>query len=261
MTQLSTSIAKNYPMVAQAMGWGALIGQGLSKMAMPMLALSLLDRPLVRIWRGLRFIAIAAGLGLSSLLRMGVQGAASLANAARAAASLGMLGRAGYWGAAVAMLALVASHYKEIAAYASSIAKDTKDWLAGNKAWEDRKKSYEDATERYTDTTRSAPSAAQRGGNRGLDEIFGDYLRGRGVSRQPILNQDNPATHFGGAPNFGRAGAGGMVNSNNKVVNITIGGTTVNVTQSNASPEAIGTAAGSIVGNKVRGALHDGGNP
>jgi hypothetical protein len=56
--------------------------------------------------------------------------------------------------------------------------------------------------------------------------------------------------------------AGPVTNNNQKITNapITIN-QTINVTQTNASPEAIGNAAGSIVGNKVRGALHDGGNP
>lgn len=45
-------------------------------------------------------------------------------------------------------------------------------------------------------------------------------------------------------------------NSNNTST-VHVGGVVVNITQSNADPHAIGAAAASAVGNKVRGALSD----
>lgn len=85
---------------------------------------------------------------------------------------------------------------------------------------------------------------------------WGPSFAGIGQYGVPEAMLQNPAVKSGTAADVKAAPQNITTNSNNTST-VNVGGVVVNVTQSNADPGAIGAAAASAVGAKVRGALSD----
>ncbi|MGH9809326.1 MAG: hypothetical protein ACRD9W_19100, partial [Terriglobia bacterium] len=234
----------------------ALIGQGLSQAAMPLLTLSLLWTPLKIIGRGLLTIAGYA-IALTSVFgTLGARGVVSLMRIVAVGAAL--LGRLSSIGLIATGVYEIYQHWSQLKAIAKDpialniIFPQMPDWL---KAWVTKGSALfkgEDASQK---ASRDAIGGMWK---RNMPTWLGGSDPSR---RQGTLNRANPAIDFSGAPASAMR-ANNVTNNVNasKIVNMGAPRITINM-MSNASPGAVGAAAGSYIGREVRGALHDGGNP